>query len=143
MASARHNLSRRAVLGAGAGACALVMQAPGEGLSEKSLRVRWTRALAAYLRAEARVTAFKAQELRLPAERREWPAVQVLEERFGELDSFRLAALRRLLRIAAPDLAALSLKLDLVVADQAWELDGCEGCLAAMAGDARRLAGTS
>jgi hypothetical protein len=33
----------------------------------------------------------------------------------------------------------LSLKLDLALADQAWELEGCEGCLAAMAEDARRL----
>jgi hypothetical protein len=51
----------------------------------------------------------------------------------------RLAALRRLFRIPAPDLAALSLKLDLAVADQAWELTGCETCLEAAAADARRL----
>jgi hypothetical protein len=32
------------------------------------------------------------------------------------------------------------LKLRLAVADQAWELTGCESCLEAMAEDARRLA---
>jgi hypothetical protein len=50
-----------------------------------------------------------------------------------------LAALRRLFRIPAPELAALSLKLDLALADQAWELEGCGECLAAIAEDARRL----
>jgi hypothetical protein len=34
----------------------------------------------------------------------------------------------------------LSLKLDLALADQAWELEGYESCLATMAEDARRLA---
>jgi hypothetical protein len=65
--------------------------------------------------------------------------VKPLEDRFGDLDSLRLAALRRLFRIPAPDLAALSLKLDLALADEAWELEGCEACLAVMAEDARRL----
>jgi hypothetical protein len=101
---------------------------------------RWTRTLAAYRRAEARVAAFKAGEALLPPERREWPAVQPLEERLGDLDSRRLATLRRLFRIPAPDLAALSVKLDLALADQAWELEGCETCFVKMADDARRLA---
>jgi hypothetical protein len=108
----------------------------GEGAAAAA---RWARTLSAYRRAEARVAAFKAEEALLPPERREWPAVRVLEERFGDLDSLRLAALRRLFRIPAPDLAALSLKLDLAVADQAWELTGCETCLEAAAADARRL----
>jgi hypothetical protein len=69
--------------------------------------------------------------------------VKPLEERSGDLDSLRLAALRRLFRIAAPDLAALSLKLDLALADQAWELEGCGTCLAATAEDARRVAAFS
>jgi hypothetical protein len=86
------------------------------------------------------VAAFKAEEALLPPERREWPAVQPLEQRFGDLDSRRLSVLRRLFQVPAPDLAALSLKLDLALADQAWELEGCESCLEAMADDARRLA---
>jgi hypothetical protein len=129
------------VLGAGVGACALAARAPAAAAGAKPSRARWTRTLAAFRRAEARVAAFKAAEALLPPERREWPAVKPLEDRFGDLDSLRLAALRRLFRIPAPDLAALSLKLDLALADQAWELEGCENCLAAMADDARRLAG--
>jgi hypothetical protein len=96
-----------------------------------------------YRRAEARVAAFKAAEALLPPERREWPAVQPLEERLGDLDSLRLAVLRRLFQVPAPNLEALALKLELVVADQAWELERGEACLAAMADDARRLAGSS
>jgi hypothetical protein len=89
------------------------------------------------------VATFKAGEALLPAERREWPACRELEERFGELDGLRLAALRRLFKIPAPDIAALALKLELAVCDQAWELTGCESCLAAMADDARRLSANS
>ncbi|HEY0412989.1 MAG TPA: hypothetical protein VGD66_07600 [Allosphingosinicella sp.] len=104
------------------------------------LRRRWALTLAAYRRAEARVAAFKAEEALLPAARRAYPACKDLEERFGDLDSLRLAALRRLLRLPAPDVAALALKLELAVADFVWELTGCEACLAAVAADARRLA---
>lgn len=104
---------------------------------------RWTRTVAAYRRAEARVASFKAAEARLPAERRGFPACLDLEEEFGRLDSLRLAALRRLFRLPAPDVAALALKLRLAVDDQAWELSGCETCLAAMADDAHRLSANS
>jgi type VI protein secretion system component VasA len=103
----------------------------------------WRRTLAAYRRAEARVAAFKAEEALLPAARRAYPACRDLEERFGDLDSLRFAALRRLLRLPAPDLPALALKLDLAVADQAWELTGAEDCLAVIAADARRLSANS
>lgn len=154
MAAARHNLSRRALLGAGVGApfvhglhivhpmhAAPPAACPEPAASEVEGRSRraWSLTLAAYRSAEARVASFKAAERALPPERREWPAVRELEEKFGDLDGLRLAALRRLLRLPSPDLAALSLKLDLAVADQAWELTGCESCLAAIANDARRL----
>ncbi|MEO7178687.1 MAG: hypothetical protein ABIW83_07575 [Allosphingosinicella sp.] len=86
------------------------------------------------------MAAFKAEEALLPAERRAWPACKPLEARFGDLDDRRFAALRRLLRLPAPDLATLSLKLDLAVADRAWELAGAGDCLAVVAADARRLA---
>jgi hypothetical protein len=99
----------------------------------------FSRALAAYRRAEARVAAFKAAEARLPEQRRAFPCDD-LEEQFGRLDGLRLAALRRLLRLPAPDLAALALKLDLAIADLAWELEGCETCFAALQADASRLA---
>jgi hypothetical protein len=163
MAATRHNLSRRAVLGAGVGVCVArdghLLTVPSvqgsaheQGSSSSTagwdsqqvtvpdLRRRWNRTLAAYRRAEARVTAFKAQEALLPRARRAYPACEDLEQRFGDLDDRRFAALRRLLRLPAPDLAALALKLDLAVADQAWELTGAENCLAGIAADARRLA---
>jgi len=168
MAATRHNLSRRAVLGAGVGACAAPLAGLGDshlltvpfvqcaalepgrspsnaaGDSQQEtvpdLHRPWTRTLAAYRRAEARVAAFKAQEALLPPERREYPACEDLEERLGDLDSRRLAVLKRLLRLPAPDLGALALKLDLAVADLAWELAGAETCLATLAADARRLA---
>jgi hypothetical protein len=85
------------------------------------------------------VAAFKAQEALLPAGRRGFPC-EDLEAAFARVDSLRLAALRRLLRLPAPDLAGLALKLELAVADTAWELSGCDSCLALAAADARRLA---
>lgn len=160
MAAGRHNLSRRALLGAGAAAWVGTVypdcppppsgdsRSPtvpaffpgGQSASDCPHSSAWSRTLAAYRRAETRVAAFKAEEARLPAKRRAFPC-EDLEQEFGRLDSLRLAALRRLLRLPAPDLAAHALKLDLAVADQAWELEGCETCLAALAADARGLAG--
>jgi hypothetical protein len=158
MAAARHNLSRRALLGAGVGACLgpgvrsgglPAAAAPASAAAAASaLRspdgrsaacARWARTLAAYRRSEARIAAFKAEEALLPAERRRWPACRPLEQRFGDLNDRRFAVLRRLLRLPVPDLAALALKLELAVADQAWELTGAEDCLAVIAADARRL----
>jgi hypothetical protein len=51
----------------------------------------------------------------------------------------RPAALRRLLAVPAPDILALALKIELAVADQAWELTGADTFLPALAADARRL----
>ncbi|MEA3049947.1 MAG: hypothetical protein QOG84_1783 [Sphingomonadales bacterium] len=176
MVAGRHNLTRRALLGASA-ALPVAFAAPGApgpndpfGLSlskpptsllprernalrqaqgergggdePAALGRRWARTLAAYRRAQARVAAYKAQEARLPAERRAFPCDD-LEAAFARVDSLRFAALRRLLRLPAPDLAALALKLDLILADQAWELTGCETCLEAIAADARRLSANS
>jgi len=163
MVAGRHNLTRRALLGAGVGALPgrvfvrvpIAEPQPARGSAEANRghvqvhvpsacpersRRAWTRTLAAYRRAEARVAAFKADEALLPPARRAYPACEDLEERFGALDSRRLNILRRLLRLPAPDLPALALKLDLAVADLAWELSGCETCLETLAADARRLA---
>ena len=162
MAATRHNLTRRALPGAGVGACAqghvLVRVPPVQGADSTGavaggerghvqVHVPWRRTLAAYRRAEARVAAFKAAERALPPARRAWPACEDLEDRFGDL-ARRLAVLRRLLRTPAPDLPALALKpvlsevegLDLDLADLAWELAGSETCLETLAADARRLA---
>ena len=159
MAAGRHNLTRRALLGAAAGVCGdmylYVSPSPARARGQLPATVPtslsafggqsasdcpFARALAAYRRAEARVAAFKAEEALLPEARRAFPCDD-LEEEFGRLDGLRLAALRRLLRLPAPNLAALALKLDL--ADSAWELTGCESCLAALAADAQRLSALS
>jgi hypothetical protein len=101
---------------------------------------RWARALAAFRRAEARLADFAAFVGRLAPERRAFPACEPLEERFNDLECARLAALRRLLRAPAPDLAALSLKIDLAVDDDIASDSGAEPCLAALKADGRRLA---
>jgi hypothetical protein len=62
------------------------------------------------------------------------------EDRYDALIGAFNAALRRLLRTPAPDLAALSTKIDLAVDQAAWELTGGGPCLAALKRDARRLA---
>ena len=150
MAAARHNLSRRALLGAGVGACAFagegraaaVPLAPVSGPARGSSGRSWDRAVAALRRAEARVAAFEAEEALLPAEQKAL-AGDALEERFERLDKLRLAAVRRLLRLPATDLTALVLKLDLAVAEQAWEGSGSEDCLVSIAADARRISVTS
>lgn len=147
MAAGRHNLSRRAVLGAGVGACAFAGDGgspvlPASAAELDSSRRRWERAVEALRRAEARVAAFEAEEALLPAVRRNL-ASQALEEWFERLDSLRLAAVRRLLALPAADLPALALKLEIAVAEQAWENIGSEDCLALIAADARRLAGAT
>jgi hypothetical protein len=104
-----------------------------------ALHRRWQRALAAYRRAEARLEALRRHIDALPPEQRAFPACEPLEDRYDDLESARLARLRRLLAAPAPDLPALALKLELASDAQAWELTGCETCLEIMAGDARRL----
>ncbi len=84
------------------------------------------------------MAAFEAEEALLPAERRAL-AGEALEERFERLDKLRLAAVRRLLRLPARDLPALALKLDVAVAERAWEDSGSEDCLALITADARRI----
>lgn len=147
MAAGRHNLSRRALLGAGVGACAVagrgrgaaVPPAPVSGPARSAAGPSWERAVAALRRAEARVAAFEAEEALLPAERRAL-ACEALEERFERLDKLRLAAVRRLLRLPAADLPALAVKLEIAVAEQAWEDSGSQDCLERLRDDARRLA---
>jgi hypothetical protein len=78
----------------------------------------------------------------LPPERKAL-AADALDERFERLDRLRLAAVRRLLRLPAADLPALVLKLDLAVADQAWEDSDSENCLTLIAADARQISGSA
>jgi hypothetical protein len=111
----------------------------GSGARPGSSRRGWERALATLRRAEARVAAFEAEERLLPAERRAL-AGEALEARFERLDKLRLAAVRRLLQLPAPNLPALVLKLDVAVAERAWEDSGSENCLERLRDDAKRLA---
>jgi hypothetical protein len=49
-------------------------------------------------------------------------------------------ALNALLALPAPDLPALTAKLDIIVPQQAWELTGSEDCLEILRQDVHRLA---
>ena len=146
MAAGRHNLSRRALLGAAAGICVadgrlpVVLASPrGQLPATVPTFTRWTGALAGFRRSEARLAAFRAWEASLPASARAFPACEPLEERCGELESARLAAIRRLLRAPAPDLPALALKVALAIDEEIAFFSGGEACLAAVKADAQRL----
>lgn len=131
MAAREHRVSRRVLLGA---ACVCVLPGPAGALPSSSPRrrpgsmQRWHRAFAAFQCAEGLLKA---------------AAHEPDEDRYGDiLDTFH-DALCRLLHTAAPDLPALSLKIDLAVdheVHEVHELTGGEACLAALKRDARRLA---
>jgi hypothetical protein len=86
---------------------------------------RWRRALAAFRRAERILKA---------------AAHEPDEDRYDAINGAFHRALRRLLRTPAPDLRALSLKIDLAVDHEIAELTGGDRCLAVLKADARRLA---
>lgn len=147
MAAGRHNLTRRALLGAvvgasalpGAAAAAPVLLGVG-GARAADLRRSWERALAGFRRAEARLAARRAYEAGLPASLRAFPFSEQLDEVFNDLECARLEALRRLLLVPAPDLPTLPMKVDLIVDEDVASLDDGERCLAVLKADARRLA---
>ena len=118
MAARDHRVSRRALLGA-AVAMALPAPVPAESAA------RWTNALARFRQAEAAMRAAEG----LPD-----------EDRFDRCLDRCYAALRRLLRIPAPDVFALAAKIELVVDHEVGTLTGGERCLAVLKADARRLA---
>ena len=149
MAAGRHNLTRRQVLGAAAGVCvgdgrllrdshSLTVPSPRSGDSRQAT-VSWSRALAAFRRADARLAAFRRYEASLPAAARAFPACAPLEARSDALEQSRLDAIRRLLRAPAPDLAALALKVALAVDEEIAFFSGGDLCLAAVKADAHRL----
>jgi hypothetical protein len=138
MAAREHRVSRRVLLGA---ACALPLTrhpelnpgsssfpAPITGPGWTPDQVRgdelWRKALARLRRAEAAVDA---------------AAGEPDEDRYGDLVVDFNHALKKLLRTPAPDLRALSLKIDLAVDHEIAELIGGQACLAALKRDARRL----
>jgi hypothetical protein len=153
MAAADLNPSRRDVLGAAfavplirhpgldPGSTFLLSTAPEEegwmpdqvrhddgGRAARSFAVtKWDRALAVFRRAEAAVVALEGGPD---------------EDAFGRAqDRFNLL-LRRLLACPAPDIAALATKLEAAVAAELADLTYAPPALAALAGDARRLAST-
>jgi hypothetical protein len=85
----------------------------------------WAKAVARYRRAEAGLEAVAHGED---------------DEVYGRALGRHGAALTRLLRTPAPDLAAVAGKLDLIVRHKAFELDFGEACLAALQRDIRRFA---
>lgn len=98
----------------------------GEGRNDAQSRAvtKWDQALARFRRAEAALAAGAGAD----------------DDLFDRLLGRLNRALRRLLRVPAPDLRALAAKLDLLVAHQVWELDFALPSLAALRRDARRLA---
>jgi hypothetical protein len=140
MADAQLNLTRRALLGA---ACmpvlarhsgpdpesTLVLAVVGQGRwtpdQVRGDEERWQDALAQFRAAEAALAALAHVE-----------DDDLYDRHLGRFN----AATKRLLRTAAPDLAALAAKLDLLVSQQAWELTGGELCIAALQRDARHFA---
>ena len=144
MAAAQHKLSRRALL-AGACASAVAPLPRHPGLDPGSMNTaatpgsasvfmdpgirrddeRWTKALALYARAEAGVEAVAHTE-----------DDDVYDRALGRHN----AAMARLLRTAAPDLAAVARKLDLILRHSVFELSFAEPSLAALQRDVRRFA---
>jgi hypothetical protein len=128
MAAGQLSLTRRALL---AGACAAPLAGGGvdavaDGVREASTgEGRWRSALRRLSEAEAlMIQAGDTQDERLC-------------DRLGARHD---AALKALLRTPAPHLGALAFKLDLLIAEQAWESTGGEFCLAAIRRDAHHFA---
>ncbi|HET9637932.1 MAG TPA: hypothetical protein VFP12_01870 [Allosphingosinicella sp.] len=144
MVDGQHKLSRRALLGA---VCVGPVLSRHSGLDPESMdtgRVEpdtavfmdsgfrrndgWDHALARFQEAQA-----------------------VLDDARGEPDQDAYDALLdghsdalcALLALPAPDLAGLAAKLDVIVAQLAWEQSGAEDCLEGVRQDARRLAASA
>lgn len=143
MAADQHKLSRRALL---AGACVAPLLPRHSGLDPRSMNTaatpyppsvsmdpglrrddeRWQKASARYARAIAGLEAVAHTEE---------------DDVYDRALDRHSAALARLLRTRAPDLAAVSRKLDLILRHSVFELNYAEPCLAALQRDVRRFAG--
>ncbi len=95
----------------------------------------WKKALAAFRDAEGALQAFLDRTAGAPdGEQR---AVEgEMHERLDALEP----ALLRLLVAPVPDLEALAVKIETIVAHEAWSLTDGEMCMAELCRDARRLA---
>ena len=167
MAAGQHNPSRRALLGAavalpliGGGDVAVLARGPLHQPSPRatagppSFALRcsnvprtssaprprpgedlWQGALARYERAAEALAEVERRTAGAP-----WAEQAAVEEEYGDLLDGLYAALRRLLWLPAPDLPALAVKIELIVAHEVATLNGGGACLAALRRDARRLA---
>jgi hypothetical protein len=135
MAAREHRVSRRVLLGA---ACALPATLAA-GLPSSFPRKRESSWIPDQVRDDEKwqgaLTRFRRAQSVLDA-----AAHEPDEDLYDAINGAFHNALRRLLRTPAPDLRALSLKIDLAVDQAAWELTGGEACMAALKRDARRLA---
>ncbi|HEX8127288.1 MAG TPA: hypothetical protein VF548_17060 [Allosphingosinicella sp.] len=62
-----------------------------------------------------------------------------MDDRFGDYLVATCNAVRRVMRTPAPDLAALGVKIALVVDERGWELTDGERGMRVLKADARRL----
>ena len=126
MADVRNNPSRRALLGVAASLpVAVAAEAVGRPLHHSRSGEEWDAAVAAFRAAEAEVRRFEGFCSGRPFEEQE-----AMEEAYGERGDAMYDALRALMGVAAPDLAAIGLKIELAVAHEVGTLNGGEACLA-------------
>jgi hypothetical protein len=95
---------------------------------------KWRRALARLEAAEAEVRAVERATAGGTAEEEE-ALEPVYMARLGE----HMAALLRLMKVRAPDLPALALKIELAIDQEVGTLSGGELCLTMLKRDVRRL----
>jgi hypothetical protein len=95
---------------------------------------KWQRALARLWAVEAEVRAVEGATAGGTAEEEE-----ALEPVYMALLGKHSAALLRLMKVRAPDLSALALKIELAIDEEIGSLTGGEACLAAVKRDVRRL----
>ncbi|HEX8381441.1 MAG TPA: hypothetical protein VF619_12945 [Allosphingosinicella sp.] len=102
---------------------------------------RWSEALTAYHEARAAQERFDLATREAAAGPRGRSAKEQakLDDRSGDYLVATCNAVRRLVRTPAPDLAALGVKIALVVDERVGELIGGEACMRVLKADARRL----
>jgi hypothetical protein len=154
VSAAEHNPSRRALLGAAvalpfvgrgdlghsreSGNPSLSSSTDSRGWIPDQVRDdgKWASALAAFQAAEAELRAFERRTAGAP-----WEAQKAVEREMDERLDALGPALLRLLEAPAPDLEALAVKIELIIAHDAVSLSVGQGCLEDLARDARQLAG--
>ena len=144
MAAGRHNPSRRALLGAVVSLPLVASVAPGAAAGWTPDQVRgdgkgrgdgaWRRALARLRTVEAEVRAVERATAGGTAEEEE-ALQEVYDARLGDHSE----ALRRLMKVRAPNLQALALKIEMAIDEEVGSLTGGEACLAALKRDVKRL----